>query len=96
MAKSCPDTQSLRFSRFRLLRSGGERRKSETESENEPDPPHGHLAGGWLAESLADECCPEELAAWVEHPGPLLRRVRWYDHPIRGSRQRPGLLGGAP
>src|SRR4030095_16369906 len=39
----------------RALRFSGERRKRETESENdrEPDPPHGHLvemAGGSLAE----------------------------------------------
>jgi hypothetical protein len=33
------------------LRLGGERRKRETESKNdrEPDQPHGHLGGGWLA-----------------------------------------------
>ena len=35
----------------RLLRFRGERRKREAESENdrEPDQPHGHLDGGWLA-----------------------------------------------
>jgi len=35
----------------RLLRLDRERRKNETESENdhEPDQPHEHLVGGWLA-----------------------------------------------
>ena len=34
-----------------LLRLSGERRKKEADSENdrEPDPPHGHPGGGWLA-----------------------------------------------
>ena len=36
----------------RLLRFGGEWRQNEAECE--PDQPHGHLGGGWLAESLAD------------------------------------------
>src|SRR5207245_10084044 len=40
----------------RLLRLHGERRKNKADSENdrEPDQPHGHLGGGWLAGSLAD------------------------------------------
>src|SRR5262245_15103296 len=46
----------------------GQRRKKKTDSENdrEPDPPHRHLsemAGG----SLAEDGCSQELAAWVEH-----------------------------
>jgi len=34
-----------------LLRLGGDLRKREAESENDPEPdqPHGHLDGGWLA-----------------------------------------------
>ena len=38
------------------LHLGGERRKNEAECENdrEPDPPHEHLGGGWLAGSLAE------------------------------------------
>jgi hypothetical protein len=41
---------------FRRLRDGRERRMSEANSENnrEPDQPHGHLGGGWLAGSLAE------------------------------------------
>jgi hypothetical protein len=52
-----------------LLGVSGERRKSEAEGKNdrESDQPHGHPGRGWLAGSLADECCPEELAALVEH-----------------------------
>jgi hypothetical protein len=40
----------------RLLRLSGDRRESDGESENnrEPDQPHGHLGGGWLAGSLAE------------------------------------------
>src|SRR5712691_6178079 len=40
-----------------LLAMDGERREREAESENdrEPDPPHGHLGGGRLPGSLADE-----------------------------------------
>jgi hypothetical protein len=47
-----PDSAYL----FRLLRPSRERRKSETDSENdrEPDQPHEHLAGGSLAEECAD------------------------------------------
>src|SRR5262250_3806469 len=48
-----PDSADL----FRLLRPSRERRKSETDSENdrEPDPPHEHLLERkWLAASLAD------------------------------------------
>ena len=42
-----PDSADL----FRLLRPSRERRKRETDSENnrEPDQPHGHLGEGWLA-----------------------------------------------
>jgi hypothetical protein len=42
---------------LRRRRLSGERRKSETDSENdrEPDQPHAHLGGGWLAGSLADD-----------------------------------------
>src|SRR5437870_1706947 len=38
------------------LRLGGDWRKKLAESENdrEPDQPHGHLGGGWLAGSLAE------------------------------------------
>jgi hypothetical protein len=34
----------------------GEPRKNDADRENhhEPDQPHGHLAGGWLAGSLAE------------------------------------------
>jgi hypothetical protein len=54
---------------FVLLRLHGERRGEEVERETdrEPDPPHGHLGEGWLAGSLADECCRAELAPLVEH-----------------------------
>ena len=38
----------------RLLRLSDKGRKNETKSENEPDQPHAHLGGGWLAGSLAD------------------------------------------
>ena len=40
-----PDRHRLR------LRLSGDRRKNEAENENdrEPDQPHGHLGGGWLA-----------------------------------------------
>src|SRR3989442_918078 len=43
--------QPYPWDRRRRLRDGGEWRKNETdrENENEPDPPHGHLGGGWLA-----------------------------------------------
>jgi hypothetical protein len=38
--------------RFPPLRPGGERRKRETESENEPDQPHWHLVeDGWRESS---------------------------------------------
>jgi hypothetical protein len=40
-----PDSRDLR----RRLCVGDERPKSEAETENEPDQPHGHLGGGWLA-----------------------------------------------
>jgi len=70
-----------------LLRSSGEQRSEETNGEaSEPDPPHGHLGGGWLAGSLADECCPENLAVWVEHA--LL------DHLVRP--EQDGLRDGQP
>src|SRR3989442_14874670 len=47
-----------------LLRPSGERRDqhAKSKSDREPDPQHEHLGGRWLAGSLADECCPEELA----------------------------------
>src|SRR5207245_4751539 len=53
-----------------LLRRGGKRRESETEREKdrEPDPPHGHLGGGWLAGSLAEENGPSG-----DLPGPSRR-----------------------
>jgi hypothetical protein len=40
-----------------LLRLASEWRKREADSENdrEPDQPHAHLGGGWLAGSLADD-----------------------------------------
>src|SRR4029450_2096938 len=38
--------------------------------------------------------CPDPAQAVSRHP--LLRRVRWYDHPFSRVRQRPRLLGGAP
>src|SRR5262245_21452491 len=55
----------------RLLRLGDERRKRETDSENdrEPDPPHGHL-GRMASGSLADlnyGPSTQKLAALVEH-----------------------------
>jgi NADPH:quinone reductase-like Zn-dependent oxidoreductase len=31
------------------------KREAESENDREPDQPHGHLGGGWLAGSLADE-----------------------------------------
>ncbi len=35
---------------LRLLRLGGGRRKNaDSEKDREPDQPHGHLGGGWLA-----------------------------------------------
>src|SRR4029434_651020 len=38
-----------------LLRLYGERRsKADSENDREPDQPHGHLGGGWLAGSLAE------------------------------------------
>src|SRR5712691_11461239 len=40
----------------RWLGLGGERRReAESKNDREPDQPHGHLSGGWLAGSLADE-----------------------------------------
>ena len=41
---------------FGLLPRSSERRKNEAESENdrEPDQPHAHLGGGWLAGSLTE------------------------------------------
>jgi hypothetical protein len=59
-----PDSADL----FRLRPLSGERRKSETDSENdrEPDPPHLHL-DGMAGGSLADDGCPEELTALIEH-----------------------------
>jgi hypothetical protein len=65
LAKRTP----IRGSLTGLLRLDGERRESEANSKNdrEPDHPHEHLGGGWLAGSLADESCPEELAARIEH-----------------------------
>jgi hypothetical protein len=39
----------------RWLRPGGERcKKTQSENNREPDPPHGHLDEGWLAGSLAE------------------------------------------
>ncbi len=32
-----------------MLRLHGKWCKSEAENDREPDPPHGHLGGGWLA-----------------------------------------------
>jgi hypothetical protein len=63
---------------FGLLPRSSERRKNEAESENdrEPDQPHAHLGGGWLAASLAErhdanqhgaDSCEQELAALVEY-----------------------------
>ena len=51
-AREEPDSEYL----FRLLRPSRERHKRETDSVNdrEPDPPHGHLSGEMLAESLAE------------------------------------------
>jgi hypothetical protein len=48
---------------LRLLRIARERRKSEAESENEPDQPHGNLGGGWLAGSLAERHDPHQHGA---------------------------------
>ena len=55
------------ISTLQFQRLSGERHNGESENDREPDQPHRHLGGGWLAGSLADECCPEELAAVVEH-----------------------------
>jgi len=48
-----PDSRHLAC----LLRLGGEWREDEADSENdrEPDPPHGHLGGGRLPGSLAED-----------------------------------------
>ena len=52
-----PAQQTDSIDPLALLRSGGERRKSKAAGENdEPDQPHGHLGGGWLAGSLAERC----------------------------------------
>ena len=55
----------------RLLRLGGERRKNKAESENdrEPDQPHGHLGGGWLAGSLAERHDAHQRPGLDEHRG---------------------------
>ena len=67
IAADAPDHREPR-NLSRLLRLGHERRGKQTESEkdHERDQPTGTSAG-WLAGSLADECCSEELAALVEH-----------------------------
>ena len=48
----------------------GEPRKNDADSENhrEPDPPHGHLGGGWLAGSLAERHDAHEHGAAREQP----------------------------
>ena len=51
----------------------------------------GHLGGRWLAGSLADECCPEELAPLVEHVL-LDHLVRPLEQRLR-DRQAEGLRG---
>ena len=59
----------------------GEPPKNDADSENDrkPDQPHGNPVEGWLAGSLADQSCPKDLTAWVEHA--LLdhraARTRW-------------------
>jgi hypothetical protein len=37
----------------RCLSNGLRKNEAEAENDREPDPPHGHLGGGWLAASLA-------------------------------------------
>ena len=56
---------------FRLLRPSRERRKSETDSENdrEPDQRHEHLGGGWLAGSLAERRDAHQRPGLDEHRG---------------------------
>jgi hypothetical protein len=46
---SCEDSNPVNFAR--LLRTGSGRRGEEAdrETDREPDPPHRHLVGGWLA-----------------------------------------------
>ena len=39
---------------LRLLPLGGQGRKKQAESENEPDQSHGHPGGGWLRGSLVE------------------------------------------
>jgi hypothetical protein len=54
-----------------LLCVGGVRRQREADSENdrEPDPPHRHLGGGWLAGSLAERRdAHQHRAAHVRSP----------------------------
>jgi hypothetical protein len=45
------DRKPIRGSPLRLLCVGADRRKCESDRDNDrkPDQPHGHLGGGWLA-----------------------------------------------
>jgi len=53
-----------------VLASERRSEEDESESDREPDPPHGHLRWGMAGGSLADEYCTQELAALVGHAYP--------------------------
>jgi hypothetical protein len=60
------------------LRLGGDWRKSEAGGENdrEPDQPHGHLGGGWLAGSLAERRDAHQHAPRANKPSaPISQEV---------------------
>ena len=58
---------STRPARLRLV---GDWRKSEDGSKNDqPDQPHGHLGGGWLAGSLAERQYTHQRPGLDEHRG---------------------------
>ena len=71
------------------------REDRERDNDREPDPPHSHLAGGWLPGSLAErrdahqrgaDSCAQELAVLVED-ALLLRKsgLRWHRRQTAGS-----------
>jgi hypothetical protein len=87
-----------------LLRLGAERRKKQTENENdrEPDPPHGHLGGGWLPGSLAERHDAHQQSAYAgrfqrdeEQASEAVSQGRGFagqhallDHLVRSQQQR--------
>jgi hypothetical protein len=53
-----------------VLHPSDERTKRDGD-DREPDQPHGHLDGGWLAGSLAEDGWSQEVATLVEHAYPV-------------------------